>query len=58
MRAIDDKELEMKTRIENLKAQIKYLQEKVSHMSGEIEAYRFCIRCNGVSGADMRGTDE
>lgn len=27
MRTIDDKELEMKTRIENLKAQIKYLQE-------------------------------
>lgn len=58
MRAIDDKELEMKTRIENLKAQIKYLQEKVAHMSGEIEAYRFCIRCNGVSGADIIGEDK
>ena len=47
--------LEMKTRIENLKAQIKYLQERVDHMSGEIDAYRFCIRCNGVSGAEVTG---
>ena len=38
-----------------MKGQIEYLRGRIARMSGEIEAYRFCIRCNGVSGAEVTG---
>ena len=41
---------ECKQLIEALKEQIRIVENHNNHLNGAIEAYRFCIRCNGVSG--------
>ena len=38
-----------------MKEHIKYLQDRINRLEGEIYAYRFCIRCNGVSGNEVTG---
>lgn len=39
---------------EELKAHISYLQEKVARDEGMVEGLRFALRCNGVSGGEVR----
>lgn len=41
---------ECKQLIEALKERIRVIENDNSRLKGAIEAYRFCIRCNGVSG--------
>ena len=41
---------ECKQLIEALKERIRIIENDNNHLNGAIEAYRFCIRCNGVSG--------
>ena len=41
---------ECKQLIEALKERIRMIENDNNHLNGAIEAYRFCIRCNGVSG--------
>lgn len=45
-----------KLKIENeeLKAHIEYLSRQSERMKGEIKALAFSVRCNGVSGGDIR----
>lgn len=45
---------EMKARCEELKAHIEYLREKNATMKGEMKALAFAVRCNGVSGNEVR----
>lgn len=46
------KEMEMK--IADLEAHILYLEKKNSALKGEIKALEFAVRCNGVSGNEVR----
>jgi len=41
---------ECKQLIEALKERIRTIENDNNRLNGAIEAYRFCIRCNGVSG--------
>jgi uncharacterized protein YlxW (UPF0749 family) len=41
---------ECKQLVEALKERIRTIENDNNHLNGAIEAYRFCIRCNGVSG--------
>ena len=41
---------ECKQLIEALKERIRTVENDNNRLKGAIEAYRFCIRCNGVSG--------
>ena len=41
---------ECKQLTEALKERIRVIENDNSRLKGAIEAYRFCIRCNGVSG--------
>ena len=41
---------ECKQLIEALKERIRTVENDNNRLNGAIEAYRFCIRCNGVSG--------
>lgn len=41
---------ECKQLIETLKERIRMIENDNNHLNGAIEAYRFCIRCNSVSG--------
>lgn len=45
-----------KLKMENdeLKAHIDYLTRQADRMRGEIKALAFSVRCNGVSGGDIR----
>lgn len=41
---------ECKQLVKALKERIRTIENDNNHLNGAIEAYRFCIRCNGVSG--------
>ena len=41
---------ECKQLVEALKERIRTIENDNNRLNGAIEAYRFCIRCNGVSG--------
>ena len=41
---------ECKQLVDALKERIRTVENHNNHLNGAIEAYRFCIRCNGVSG--------
>ena len=41
---------ECKQLVDALKEQIRIVENHNNRLNGAIEAYRFCIRCNGVSG--------
>ena len=41
---------ECKQLIEAFKERIRVIENDNNHLNGAIEAYRFCVRCNGVSG--------
>lgn len=45
--------ISLKKQIEELKANIEYLNENKAMMQGEINGLRFAIRCNGVSGNEV-----
>lgn len=46
--------VEMKKTCEELKAHIEYLSRQNDSMKGEIKALKFAVRCNGVSGNEVR----
>ena len=41
---------ECKQLVDALKERIRVIENDNNRLNGAIEAYRFCIRCNGVSG--------
>lgn len=45
---------EMEKMCEELKAHIEYLNRQNDSMKGEIKALKFAVRCNGVSGNEVR----
>ena len=45
---------EMENRCKELKAHIKQLSEQNDSMKGEIKALAFAVRCNGISGNEVR----
>lgn len=44
----------LKMENEELKAHVDYLSRQADRMRGEIKALAFSVRCNGVSGGDIR----
>lgn len=46
--------VEMEKMSEELKAHIEYLSRQNNSMKGEIKALKFAVRCNGVSGNEVR----
>ena len=46
--------VEMEKLCEELKAHIEYLRRQSNSMKGEIKALAFAVRCNGVSGNEVR----
>ena len=46
--------VEMGKMCEKLKAHIEYLRRQNDSMKGEIKAFKFAIRCGGVSGNEVR----
>jgi len=46
--------IEMEKMYEELKAHIEYLSRQNDSMKGEIKALKFAVRCNGVSGNEVR----
>lgn len=46
--------VEMENMNEKLKAHIEYLSRQNDSMKGEIKALKFAVRCNGVSGNEVR----
>ena len=40
--------------IKDLEGHIEYLNRQNERLRGEIEGLRFAVRCNGVSGAEVR----
>ena len=46
--------IEMEKRCEKLRAHIEYLNRQNNTMKGEIKALAFVIRCNGMSGNEVR----
>ena len=47
-------EIETEKMCEELKAHIEYLRRQNDSMKGEIKALKFAVRCNGVSGNEVR----
>lgn len=47
-------EIETEKMFEELKANIEYLNRQNRSMKGEIKALAFAVRCNGVSGNEVR----
>ena len=45
---------ELKKENEEYKAQVNYLRAQNENLRGEIKGLRFAIRCNGVSGGEVR----
>jgi len=45
---------ELKREIEEFKAQVNYLRSQNENLRGEIKGLRFAIRCDGVSGGEVR----
>jgi hypothetical protein len=43
---------------EELRAHIEYLRRQNESMKGEIKALVFAVRCNGVSGSEVKYEDE
>lgn len=48
-----DKAAELEKRIKELEFQLDGAERRVCRLEGENSAYRFAIRCNGVSGAEV-----
>ena len=48
------KAAELEKRIKELEFQLAGAERRVCRLEGENSAYRFAIRCNGVSGAEVR----
>ena len=46
--------IEMEKICEELRAHIEYLNRQNNTMKGEIKALAFAVRCNGVSGNEVR----
>lgn len=46
--------IEMEKMCEELRAHIEYLSRQNNMMKGEIKALAFVVRCNGVSGNEVR----
>jgi hypothetical protein len=46
--------IEMKEMCEELRAHIEYLSKQNNMMKSEIKALAFAVRCNGVSGNEVR----
>ena len=46
--------VEMEKMCEELKAHIEYLSRRNDVMKGEIKALAFAIKCNGMSGTEVR----
>lgn len=47
-------EKEMEMMCEELKAHVEYLRRQNDSMKGEIKALAFAVRCNGISGNEVR----
>ncbi len=45
---------ELKKESEECKAHINYLREQNENLRGEIKGLRFALRCNGVSGSEVK----
>lgn len=45
---------ELKREIEEFKAQVNYLRSQNENLRGEIKGLRFAVRCNGVSGGEVK----
>ena len=45
---------ELKREIEEYKAQINYARSQNESLRGEIKGLRFALRCNGVSGGEVK----
>ena len=43
----------LKKRVEEHELQVKILQSRIIRLESQNEALRFCVRCNGVSGAEI-----
>lgn len=50
----EDHAVPIERQLTGAKSYIKHLEAKVERLNGEIEGLRFAIRCNGVSGGDVR----
>ncbi len=45
---------ELRKKNEELRSHIHMVEREMDRMGGQIAAYKFVIRCNGVSGAEVR----
>ena len=45
---------ELRKENEKLRSQLRLVEKEMDSMDGQITAYKFVIRCNGVSGAEVR----
>ena len=52
---VEETKIDWERECHELQNHISYLQGKINRLEGEVSAYRFCIRCNGVSGAEVTG---
>ncbi len=50
--------IEMEKVCQELRAHIEYLSRQNNMMKGEIKALAFAVRCNGVSGNEVRYEDD
>lgn len=47
-------EIDLRQQIEELRSHIDYLEHERAKLEGEIQGLRFAVRCNGVSGAEVK----
>lgn len=52
--ALQDEVGELRKKNEELRSHIHMVEREMDRMGGQIAAYKFVIRCNGVSGAEVR----
>lgn len=52
------KNLEYEREREELRAHIEYLRRQNEGLKGEVKALAFAVRCNGVSGSEVKYEDE
>ena len=53
IKALQDEVEELRKKNEELRSHIHMVEREMDRMGGQIAAYKFVIRCNGVSGAEV-----
>lgn len=51
---LDQLKEEMLMRYDEYQASIKHLESKVEYLRGMVEGLKFSVRCNGVSGNEVK----